>query len=385
MQNLTNYNLVFSSLALLNKQTGVGFIGSLALKAVVNNGIERTYSLAGCIVNIVAPGPNGLITIRLGTSQALWLEIICSFVFLFASAGNGIVEDEESLYGRNKAQPLTSMQEQFKEGQDPKSPLLTKVLGLEELFSLEVWRASLAELLGTAVLVFMLDTIVISTLQTETKTPNLVMSVLIAFVVAVLLLATYPVSGGHINPIVTFGALLTGLISISKAAIFILAQCVGGILGALALKAVINSNIERAYSLGGCTVTIVAQSLNGSTTIGLGTSQALWLEIFCAFVFLFASVWMAFDSRQAKAVGRVMVCVILGIVLGLLVYISTTVTATKGYGGAGLNPARCFGSAIVRGGHLWNRHWIFWVGPAIGCAAFALYVKMIPTEHTHSY
>lgn len=243
----------------------------------------------------------------------------------------------------------------------------------------------MAEVLGTAVLVFALDTIVISTLQTKTETPNLVLSVLIAFVVAILLLATYPISGGHINPIVTIGALLTGLISISRAAIFVLAQCVGGILGALALKAVVNSDIERTYSLAGCTVTIVVPGSDGPTVVGLGTSQALWLEIICSFIFLFASVWMAFDRRQAKAIGRVMICVILGIVLGLLVYISTTVTAAKGYGGAGLNPARCLGPAIVRGGHLWNGHWIFWVGPAIGCVAFALYVKMIPREHTHTY
>ncbi|XVF45457.1 hypothetical protein PTKIN_Ptkin02bG0208100 [Pterospermum kingtungense] len=187
------------------------------------------------------------------------------------------------------------------------------------------------------------------------------------------------------QPIVTFAALLTGLISISKAVIYILAQCVGGILGSLALKAVVDRAIERTYSLAGCTVTIVVPGVDGPTVIGLGTSQALWLEIICSFVFLFASVWMAFDRRQAKAIGRVMICVILGIVLGLLVYISTTVTAAKGYGGAGLNPARCLGPAIVRGGHLWNGHWIFWVGPAIGCVAFALYVKMIPREHTHTY
>ncbi|KAI8568077.1 hypothetical protein RHMOL_Rhmol02G0169300 [Rhododendron molle] len=42
---------------------------------------------------------------------------------------------------------------------------------------------------------------------------------------------------------------------------------------------------------------------------------------------------------------------------------STTVTAAKGY--AGINPARCFGPAVVRGGHLWDGHWIFWVGPTL--------------------
>ncbi|XP_048128331.1 aquaporin-like isoform X2 [Rhodamnia argentea] len=263
----------------------------------------------------------------------------------------------------------------------PASP--TEILGLKDFFSLEVWRASLAELLGTAVLVFALDTIVISSYETETKTPNLIMSFLIAVTVAILLLATSPVSGGHINPVITFSAALTGLISLSRAAIYILAQCVGAVLGALALKAVVNSKIEQAFSLGGCTLNIVAPGPKGPVTIGLDLVQALWLEIICTFVFLFASVWIAFDHRQARALGRVIIFGIIGTVIGLLVFISTTVTAAKGYAGVGMNPARCLGPALVRGGHLWNGHWIFWAGPAIACVGFYLYVKIIPRKHFH--
>lgn len=302
----------------------------------------------------------------------------------------GTVEDEESMYSGKKPQPsaTTPMAEVVQnEGgiQKKKSLTLREILGLEDLFSLTTWRASVAELLGTAVLVFALDTIVISTIQTQTTTPNLILSTLVAIIVTILLLATYPISGGHINPIVTFAALLTGLISISKAFIYILAQCVGGIVGALALKAVVNSEIEQAFSLGGCTLTVVAPGPDGRpTVVGLETGQALWLEIICGFVFLFASVWMAFDHRQAKGLGRVNVLIIVGIVLGLLVYVSTTVTATKGYAGAGLNPARCLGPAIVRGGHLWNGHWVFWVGPAIACVAFAIYTKVIPSQLPHT-
>ncbi|KAL9391343.1 hypothetical protein Peur_015263 [Populus x canadensis] len=299
------------------------------------------------------------------------------------------VEDEESLYSGKKPQPFatTPMAEVVQnEGgiQKKKSPTLREIVGLEDLFSLTTWRASVAELLGTAVLVFALDTIVISTIQTQTKTPNLILSTLVAIIVTILLLATYPISGGHINPVVTFAALLIGLVSISKAFIYILAQCVGGIVGALALKAVVNSEIERTFSLGGCTLTVVAPGPDGPTVVGLETGQALWLEIICGFVFLFASVWMAFDHRQAKGLGRVNVLIIVGIVLGLLVYVSTTVTATKGYAGAGLNPARCLGPAIVRGGHLWNGHWVFWVGPAIACVAFAIYTKVIPSHLSHT-
>lgn len=241
----------------------------------------------------------------------------------------------------------------------------------------------MAELLGTAVLVFAMDTIVISSYETQTKTPHLIMSFLVAITVTILLLATSPISGGHINPIVTVAAVLTGLISVSRAIVYILAQCIGGILGALALKAVVNSTIQQTFSLGGCTLTVVVPGRHGPVVIGLETGQALWLEIICTFVFLFASIWVAFDYRQAKALGRFMVCLVIGVVVGLIVFVSTTVTATKGYAGVGMNPARCLGPALIRGGHLWSGHWVFWAGPVIACVAFALYIKMIPREHFH--
>ncbi|KAK6120914.1 hypothetical protein DH2020_045342 [Rehmannia glutinosa] len=247
-----------------------------------------------------------------------------------------------------------------------------------------VWRASVGELLGTAVLVFMLDTIVISTIESDVKMSNLILSVLAAIIITILLLAVHPVSGGHINPIVSFSAALVGLISMSRAVIYIIAQCVGGVLGALALKAVVSSTIEQTFSLGGCTVTVIAPGPNGPITIGLETAQAFWLEIFCSFIFLFASLWMAYDHRQVKELGHVLVFTIVGTVLGLLVFVSSTVTAQKGYVGAGINPARCFGPAIVRGGHLWDGHWVFWVGPAIASVVFYVYTKIIPRQHHRS-
>ncbi|XP_052181693.1 uncharacterized protein LOC127794553 [Diospyros lotus] len=295
--------------------------------------------------------------------------------------------DEESLEG-NRVQPLsatpTPQEMKVEQGKLHAANTVVERLGFQDFFSLDVWRASIGEVLGTAVLVFMIDTIVISTFESDTKMPNLVMSVLIAITITILLLAVLPVSGGHINPIVSFSAALVGLISISRAAIYIIAQCLGGVLGALALRAVVSSKIEQNFSLGACTLTIVVPGPNGPITTGLETGQALWLEIICSFIFLFASIWIAFDGRQAKAFGHVIVTSIIGLVLGLLVFVSTTVTATKGYAGAGMNPARCLGPAIVRGGSLWNGQWVFWAGPAIACFAFYLYIKIIPHQHFHA-
>lgn len=227
----------------------------------------------------------------------------------------------------------------------------------------------------------MLDTIVISTLESDIKMPNLVLSVLASIIITILLLAVHPVSGGHINPIISFSAALVGIISITRAVVYIVAQCLGAVLGALALKAVVSSTIEKNFSLGGCTLHVVGPGPNGPVTVGLETGQAFWLEIICSFIFLFASIWMAYDHRQAKQLGLVLVFAIVGVVLGLLVFVSTTVTAQKGYAGAGMNPARCIGPAIVRGGHLWDGHWVFWVGPFIACIVFYLYTKIIPSQH----
>ncbi|KAI9181269.1 hypothetical protein LWI28_013209 [Acer negundo] len=95
------------------------------------------------------------------------------------------------------------------------------------------------------------------------------MSTLVAIIVTILLPATFPISGGHINPIVTFSTVFTGLCSITRAAIYILAQCLGGILGALALKAMVKSSIEDTFSLGGCTLTIVTAGPQGPMEISL--------------------------------------------------------------------------------------------------------------------
>ncbi|WCJ29228.1 plasma membrane intrinsic protein 1 5 [Euphorbia peplus] len=308
-------------------------------------------------------------------------------------AGNnvGIVEDAENGYGR--IQPFTSPSPQTpspwqtvdKNEKGNQTTTFRGILGLHDLFSFKVWRASLAEVVGTASLVFAMDTIVISSYETQTDTPNLIMAALIALTVTILLLATFPISGGHMNPVITFAAAFTGLVSLSRAAIYISAQCLGAILGALALKAVVNTTIEQTFSLGGCTLNIVAPGPHGPVTIGLETARAFWLEVICTFLFLFSSIWLAFDKRQAKPLGRVIVCTIIGLVVGLIVFISTTVTATKGYAGVGMNPARCLGPAVVRGGHLWHGHWVFWIGPLISCVAFAIYTKIIPKAQLHDF
>ncbi|XP_043710076.1 aquaporin-like [Telopea speciosissima] len=302
------------------------------------------------------------------------------------AANAGFANDEESLYHKVQVLPFSSKPSfedhkigDYEKTQEPTT--MSERLGLDEFYSLQTWRASIGELLGTATLVFALDTIYIASYETKTATPNLVEPVFIALIVTILVLATAPVSGGHLNPIISFSAALVGLISMCRAAIYVFAQCIGAVLGALALKVVIDSDIQSAFALAGCTLTVSTEGPNGPTLIGIETGPALWLEIICTFVLLFCCVWVAFDHRQAQARGPVSVFSSIGIVVGVLVFVSVTLTTKKGYAGVGMNPARCLGPAIVRGGLLWDRHWIFWVGPAIACVAFYIYTKVIPRQH----
>ncbi|KAI8029647.1 Aquaporin PIP1-6 [Camellia lanceoleosa] len=186
-----------------------------------------------------------------------------------------VEEDEESL-GKDKIQPLLKAEMEhywnIEEGNKQASATLVERLRLKDIYSSTVWRASLGELFHTAILVFMIDTIVISTYETKTITPNLTISILVGLIITILILATFPVSRGHINPIISFFAALVGLISFSHAAVYVVAQCLGGALGALALKVVVSSTIEQTFSLGGCTLPVIAPRPNGPlvTSLAMG-------------------------------------------------------------------------------------------------------------------
>ncbi|KAG5595645.1 hypothetical protein H5410_036877 [Solanum commersonii] len=126
---------------------------------------------------------------------------------------------------------------------------------------------------------------------------------------------------------------------------------------------------------------VVTPGLNGSEIVGLEIAQAFWLEFMCTFALLFGSLWIAYDHRHSKSLGPIIVMSIVGLIAGILVFISTLVTAKRGYAGAGMNPAWCFGTTFVRGGHIWNGHWIFWVGRGLICFAFYIYIKIILSNH----
>src|SRR5215472_1263029 len=101
-------------------------------------------------------------------------------------------------------------------------------------------RKFAAELAGTALLVLFGVGVAILVLGFRVFGTSLaagLVAVALAFglIYAALVYVVGPISGGHVNPAVTFGALLSGRIGIVDAVGYWVAQLAGGLVGALLL------------------------------------------------------------------------------------------------------------------------------------------------------
>lgn len=87
---------------------------------------------------------------------------------------------------------------------------------------------------------------------------------------------------------------------------------------------------------------------------------------------------MVLDKEMSERLGLPMVCGMIAGSSAVAVFVSTTITGRAGYGGVGLSPARCLGPAVLRGGRLWEGHWVFWVGPFVACLAYYAFSVNFP-------
>ena len=179
--------------------------------------------------------------------------------------------------------------------------------------------------------------------------------------IAVMVSAIGHISGGHINPAVTFGALLLRRISPPQAAAYVIAQLAGGVTGALLLAPLFDARTRQAVQLG-------TPALGPTVTTG----QAILFEAIATFFLVFVVCATGIDERGAfKAVA--------GFPIGLTV--TMDILAGGPLTGAAMNPARAFGPALVAG--YWPNHWVYWVGPLLGAGIAALlysatYLRGVP-------
>ena len=205
-------------------------------------------------------------------------------------------------------------------------------------------RRGIAELVGTFALVFVAMGS-IAFIQS-----NLLVGVALAngLTIAVMASAVGHISGGHFNPAVTLGFLVTRRIGPALAALYWLAQIAGAVLGALALRALFPS--EANLDTGVPVVNPAINDLQGVAIEALLTFFLVWV--------VFAT---AVDPGGAFKT-------ISGLAIGFTVAIG--VLATGPLTGAAMNPARALGPEIVF--NSWDDFWVYLVGPPVGAAVAAL-------------
>jgi len=177
----------------------------------------------------------------------------------------------------------------------------------------------------------------------------------------VLVYCTAGISGGHINPAVTFGLFLARKVSLIRAVMYMVAQCLGAICGVGLVKAFQKSYYVR-YGGG-------ANELSAGYSKGVG----LGAEIIGTFVLVY-TVFSATDPKRNARDSHVPVLAPLPIGFAVFMVHLATIPIT----GTGINPARSFGAAVIYNKtKTWDDQWIFWVGPFIGAAIAAFYHQFI--------
>lgn len=240
------------------------------------------------------------------------------------------------------------------------------------MFEIQMWKAAMTELVATSLLIFCLTTSIVSCLNSHQSDPKLLIPIAVFIILFLFLVVTFPLSGGFLSPIFAFIAALHGVITFTRATVYILAQCLGSILAFLMIKDAMNPDVADKYSLGGCTIRGTGE------TPGLSLTTALVLEFACTFVVLYVGVTVVLDQKMSEQFGLPMVCGMIAASSAVAVFVSTTITGRAGYGGVGLSPARCLGPAVLRGGLLWEGHWVFWVGPFVACVVYYGFSMNLP-------
>ncbi|MCL7026196.1 hypothetical protein MKW94_004030 [Papaver nudicaule] len=177
----------------------------------------------------------------------------------------------------------------------------------------------------------------------------------------ILVYCTAGISGGHINPAVTFGLFLARKVSLPRAVLYIVAQCLGATCGVALVKA----SQPTYYDDYGGGINAVSASYSRGT--------AYVAEIVGTFVLVY-TVFSATDPKRNARDSHIPVLAPLPIGFAVFSVHLATIPIT----GTGINPARSFGAAVVYNkAKAWDEMGIFWFGPFIGATFAAIYHQFV--------
>jgi MIP family channel proteins len=162
--------------------------------------------------------------------------------------------------------------------------------------------------------------------------------------IGVMVSAVGHISGGHFNPAVTLGFLVTRRLAPVLALVYWAVQLTAGVAAAGLLHWFFTKPERNAVQL-------------GAPLLGSGISQ--WQGLVIEVILTFFLVWVIF-ATAADPGGTFKS--IAGLAIGLT--ITLDILMGGALTGAAMNPARAFGPELVQ--NFWTNAWIYYAGPAIG-------------------
>jgi aquaporin Z len=165
------------------------------------------------------------------------------------------------------------------------------------------------------------------------------------------------ISGGHFNPAVTLGVLVSGRIEVRDAIAYVVAQLIGAILGTAVIVAIAGGVDGFSIGTGEGDTNLAINGWANLSPGGYDWVAALVAEVVLTFFFLLVILG---TTGPDAPIGFAPLTI--GLALTLIHLISIPVTNTS------VNPARSTGPAVFVGGDALEQLWLFWLAPLVGGA-----------------
>jgi len=223
---------------------------------------------------------------------------------------------------------------------------------------MEKIKKYVAEVIGTMVLVFMGCGSAVF-LGADAEGGHLAVALAFGLSIVAMAYVIGNISGCHINPAVSLGALLDNRINPLVFCGYIVSQTIGAIGGAALLKVVSDfAAVDKTSTLGS----------NLAAGAG-GVGGAFIVEVILTFIFVLLILGVTDDKSKGAVAG-----VVIGLTLTFVHIVGIPLTGTS------VNPARSLGPAIFAGGEALTDLWIFIAAPFVGAALAAVVYRLIKVK-----
>ncbi|XP_052172924.1 aquaporin TIP1-1-like [Diospyros lotus] len=222
-------------------------------------------------------------------------------------------------------------------------------------------KAALAEFISTFIFVFAGQGSGMAYSKITHDAPTspsglIIASIAHAFALFVAVSIAANISGGHVNPAVTFGACLGGQITVFRSILYWVAQLLGSVAACFLLTFVTGGMSTGAFGL-----------------TGVSVWQAFVLEIVMTFGLVYTVYATALDPKNGS------LGTIAPIAIGFIV--GANILVGGAFDGASMNPAVSFGPAVAS--WTWTYQWVYWAGPLVGGGLAGIVYSLFFMTHSH--